>query len=187
MDLLASYSSSYYNYGSDSLDSVATGGLVAGLLGFFATIWLFALAMVIIMIIANWKIFTKAGREGWKAIIPIYNNWVLFEIAGMQGALSLLLFVPIANIVVMIMCYLNLAKVFGKDTGFAIGLILLNPIFMLILAFSKDIKYVGAGAPSTTGTGPVGDAVAGAVNGTPEQKPADPWVNGDDNKEQPQA
>ena len=185
MNLLGSYSSSYYTYGGSS-SSAAAGGLLAGIFGFLAVIWVFALAVTIIMIIANWKIFTKAGREGWKAIIPIYNNWVLFEIAGMQGALSLLLFVPIANIVVLIMCYLNLAKVFGKDTGFAIGLILLNPIFVLILAFSKDIKYVGAGGTSTTGTGPVGDAVANAVNGTPEQKPADPWVNGDD-KEQPQA
>jgi len=183
MESLASYSS--YSYSS----SAAAGGLLAGLMGMLAVIWIFALAIMVIGIIAEWKIFTKAGREGWKSIIPIYNNWVLFEIAGMQGALSLLLFVPIANIVVMIMCMLNLAKVFGKDTGFAIGLILLPFIFMLILAFSKNITYVGAGAPSTTGTGPVGDAVANAVSGTPEQKPADPWVEGNDNQtpEQPQA
>lgn len=183
METLASYGYDYsVGYGS----SAAAGGVFAGLLGIFATMWIFMLALIVVAIIAEWKIFTKAGREGWKSIIPIYNNWVLFEIAGMQGALSLLLFVPIANVVVLIMCMINLAKAFGKDTGFAIGLILLTFIFMLILAFSKDIKYVGA-TPSATGAGAAGDAVANAVNAAPEQKPADPWVEGKDTPEQPQA
>jgi len=49
----------------------------------------------------------------------------------------LLTFIPIVNIVIQIMLYLNLAKKFGKSTGFAIGLILLNPIFLLLLAFGN--------------------------------------------------
>ena len=60
----------------------------------------------------------------------------------MNGWMFLLLLIPIVNIIVAIMLYVNLAKAFGKSTGFAIGLIFLNFIFMLILAFSSA-EYVG--------------------------------------------
>ena len=186
MDLLATYYSS-----SSSSSAAAAGGIFAGLMAFFGAIWLFAMAMVVISIIANWKIFTKAGREGWKSIIPIYNNWVLFEIAGMNGALSLLLFVPVANVVMMIIMYINLAKVFGKDTGFAVGLILLSFIFILILAFGKD-KYLGESYATILaehkGAAPASGA-APAAGAAPTQAPTDPWVNGNDSQTptQPQA
>lgn len=65
-----------------------------------------------------------------------------FEIAGMNGWMFLLLCVPIVNIVIAIMLYVNLAKAFGKSTGFAIGLIFLNFIFTLILGFGSA-EYVG--------------------------------------------
>ena len=173
-----------YSSSTDVADAAGFAAIFAGLMGI---ILLPVLIAAVIMIVANWKIFTKAGREGWKAIIPIYNTWVLFEIAGMNGAMSLLLFVPVANVVMSIICYLNLAKVFGKDTGFAVGLILLNPIFMLILAFGKD-KYLGeryatilAENKGNSTAAPAADAAA------PESKPADPWVSGNDTPEQPQA
>ena len=66
----------------------------------------------------------------------------LFEVAGMNGWMFLLLLIPFVNFIIIIMLNINLAKVFGKDTGFAIGLILFNPIFMIILAFS-DATYIG--------------------------------------------
>jgi len=175
-----------YSSSTDVADATGIAAVIAGMMGI---ILLPVLIAMVLMIIANWKIFTKAGREGWKAIIPIYNNWVLFEIAGMNGAMSLLLFVPIANVVMSIICYLNLAKVFGKDTGFAVGLILLNPIFMLILAFGKD-KYLGESYATilaeNKGTSTAAPA-AGSAAPAPESKPADPWVSGNDTPAEPQA
>ncbi len=50
--------------------------------GFFLFVWL---AVFIVAVVAMWKIFEKAGVEGWKAIIPVYNGWVLAEIAGKPG------------------------------------------------------------------------------------------------------
>lgn len=175
-----------YSSSADVADAASIATIIAGMMGI---ILLPVLIAVVLMIVANWKIFTKAGREGWKAIIPIYNNWVLFEIAGMNGALSLLLFVPIANVVMSIICYLNLAKVFGKDTGFAVGLILLNPIFMLILAFGKD-KYLGESYATILAENKGNSTAAPAADGAapaPESKPADPWVSGNDTPAEPQA
>lgn len=100
----------------------------------------------ILSIIAMWKIFTKAGKPGWASIIPIYNIVVMFQIVGLNPWLILLFFIPIVNIiaviVLMIMMCIRLAKAFGKSSGFAVGLIFLNTIFILILGLG-DSKYVG--------------------------------------------
>lgn len=108
-----------------------------GVIALLSTYMILILVIAVIMIIANWKVFTKAGKPGWASIIPLYNMYVMFEIAGMNGWMFLLTFIPIVNIIIQIMLYLNLAKKFGKSTGFAIGLILLNPIFLLMLAFGN--------------------------------------------------
>ncbi len=100
------------------------------------------LALSILLIVALWKIFEKAGQPGWASIIPFYNVYVLFEIAWGSGIKFLWLLVPFANIYFIIMVYIKLAHSFGKSTLFGIGLLLLNPIFLAILGFS-DAQYIG--------------------------------------------
>jgi len=102
------------------------------------------LAILVIGIVAGWKIFEKAGEKGWKVLIPLYNTYTLFRIAGRNGWWMLALLVPLLNIVVAIMLALDLAKHFGKSAWFAIfGLILFPYIGSLMLAFG-EAKYVGA-------------------------------------------
>jgi len=104
--------------------------------------WLFYIALIAFGIFVQWKIFTKAGKPGWASIVPIYNIIVLLEIVGKQWWYLLLLFIPVVNIVILIMVMIALAQVFGKSGGFAVGLIFLSLIFMAILAFG-DAKYLG--------------------------------------------
>lgn len=104
--------------------------------------WVVYIAIAVLSIVAMWKIFQKAGMKGWWSIVPFYSNYKQMEIAGYNGWLFLLLFVPIANIVMMILMYIGMAKKFGKSGGFAVGLILLNLIFTCILAFGSA-KYEG--------------------------------------------
>ena len=121
-------------------DAMATGALA----GFFATYAVVMLVVFVITIIAEWRIFTKAGEAGWKSLIPIYNAVVLFKIAGLSplwvlGYLAAVIPVVGTFVALGITIYLmiNLAKAFGKSTGFAVGLILLNTIFILILGFGS--------------------------------------------------
>lgn len=100
------------------------------------------LIVAVLLVIANWKIFVKAGEAGWKSIIPIYNIYILFKISFGNGLWFLLLLVPIANIVIEIMLCYKLAKAFGKGIGFTLGLIFLPNIFSLILGFGSA-EYVG--------------------------------------------
>jgi len=122
-------------------DEAAAAGLAA-----FMGVYSFVVFIVAVLaIVAMWKIFTKAGKPGWASIIPIYNTIVLLEIAGRPVWWVLLLFIPLVNIVVLVLVMLDLAKSFGKGTGFAIGLILFSTIFFLILGFDSS-TYKGQGA-----------------------------------------
>ena len=111
--------------------------------GILTGTYILSLALGILGIVAMWMIFKKAHEEGWAAIVPFYNAYVLFKITWGNGWFFLLMLIPLANLVIAIITMVKLAQVFGKGGGFACGLIFLNIIFMCILAFSKDIVYVG--------------------------------------------
>lgn len=104
---------------------------------------LVSLVISLLMIVALWKIFTKAGQPGWAAIIPFYNLYILLKITGKPGWWLILFLIPLVNIVIGLLVLIALANAFGKGTGFGLGLFFLSPIFFLILAFG-DAQYVGA-------------------------------------------
>ena len=130
-----------YSYTYEVTDTAALGGIIAG---FGIGMMLFSLAIGVFMIITMWKVFEKAGKPGYASIIPIYNFIVLFQICGLNPALLFLLLIPflgqLAVGILMIVGYFNLAKYFHKETAFGVGLWLLNPVFMAILAFG-DATY----------------------------------------------
>jgi hypothetical protein len=96
--------------------------------------------VVLILIISMWKIFTKAGKPGWAAIVPIYNLIVMLEIACKPIWWFILMLIPLVNIIVIIIVLIEIAKRFGKGVGFAIGMLILPFIFYPMLAFG-DSKY----------------------------------------------
>ncbi len=111
-------------------------------LAFFGVYFIIAMAIAVLVIVATWKLFVKAGKPGWASIVPFYSTYCLFQISFGNGWLFLLSFVPCVNVVIFFMLYFKLAKAFGQGGAFAIGLIFLNPIFMLILGFG-DSEYIG--------------------------------------------
>ncbi|RPF90933.1 MAG: signal peptidase I [Roseibacillus sp. TMED18] len=118
-----------------------------------------------IYVVANWKIFEKAGQPGWAAIIPIYNIIVMLDVQGRPKWWIIWYLIPFVNcvsgVVMFIIQCLDYAKRFGKDGGFVAGLILLNPIFLLILAFGSA-QYQGVSAAAAPPADP------------PAAPPADP-------------
>ena len=98
--------------------------------------------LYIISLVATWMLFVKMGRAGWEGIIPLYNTYVLFKELYGNGWKMLLLLIPLYNIYVAIKFNIDLAHAFGKTTGFGIGLIFLNTIFMCILGFDSS-TYIG--------------------------------------------
>ena len=121
-------------------ESLGILGVLFG--GVFMLIWF---AMLAVMIASLWKIYTKAGQPGWAAIVPIYNIIILMNIVGRPVWWVVLFCIPFVNFVAVIIVYIDLARSFGKDIGFALGMIFLFPIFMPMLAFG-DARYVGPSA-----------------------------------------
>ncbi len=103
------------------------------------------LAIVAFFLAVMWKIFEKAGKPGWAAIIPIYNIIVLLQIVGRPIWWILLLLIPVVNVVVGFLLALDLSRSFGHDLAFALGLFFLGFIFYPVLAFGSD-TYRGPAA-----------------------------------------
>ena len=103
------------------------------------------LLIALLLIVAMWKVFTKAGQPGWASIIPIYNLYIWCKIVGRPGWWILLMLIPFVNIIVGIILCIDMAKSFGKGVGFGIGLALLGIIFWPILGFGSA-QYQGPAA-----------------------------------------
>jgi hypothetical protein len=116
------------------------------MLVFYGLFFLFMFVAFIVLAIAKWKLLEKAGHEGWKAIIPYYGTYVLTcEIAGKDALTFVLQLLPIIRIYGVIVAGIAIAKSYGKEDGFGVGVGLLPVVFLSILAFNKDVKYLGPG------------------------------------------
>lgn len=129
------YDSAYYS--TESITDAAFAG--AGMMGLFAGMMIFSLILSLIYLISYIKIFKKAGKPGWACIVPIYSNIVMLEIAKLPLWYIILFFIPIANIYVLFKINIEMAKKFGKSSGFGVGMTLLPIIFIPLLAFSDSI------------------------------------------------
>jgi Family of unknown function (DUF5684) len=104
--------------------------------GWFTGIYaVLALAWFVLILVAGWKMYVKAGQQGWVSLIPIINILGLLKIVHRPWWWVLLVFIPFVNIVVWIILMLDLAKSFGHGVGMALLLILLTPIAYLVLGF----------------------------------------------------
>lgn len=97
-----------------------------------------ALVIAILLIVAMWRVFTKAGRPGWAAIVPFYNAYVLLKIVGRPGWWLVLLLLPVVNVVFGIIVAIDVARAFGRGPAFGVLLLFLfSPIGYLILGFGN--------------------------------------------------
>ena len=130
------YDYTYYgDYGS-------TSSMFGGLAALGGGVWLIGTAISIFLIVSMWKIFKKAGKQGWESIVPIYNVIVMLEISGLPMWYIVLYIIPFANIYAMFKTYIELAKKFGKGTGFGVLTVFFPYVCFPILGFS-NCSYEG--------------------------------------------
>lgn len=109
--------------------------------------------VLVLQIVAMWKLFKKAGEPGWKAIIPIYNSYVYYKISGVPSLFWILIVVSVLSAVpndivvyislILTICIVvyqthSLSKAFGHGVGYTLGLLFLNLIFVFILGFGSS-------------------------------------------------
>jgi hypothetical protein len=112
--------------------------------GLFAGIGLFYLIFFILIIAGMWKMFEKAGKPGWAAIIPIYNIIVMHEIVGREAWKIIFYFIPLVNLYFFITLYVSLCKSYGKrGIGSYLLMIFFGYFYIPYLGFSSEVRYVG--------------------------------------------
>ena len=145
-------------------------GMPAGSIIVMWMILLLVIPVLIVYLVGLWKLFKKAGRNGWEAIIPFYNTWVLAEISGVAWWYALIIILAnlgiagdgvlssIASLASLVanffICY-NLSKKFNKDVGTAILTFLFGIVMIPVMGFSKSYQYDGNVFVSENG--PFGD------------------------------
>lgn len=100
---------------------------------------IFAVAVQVFVLFGVAQTFAKAGQPRWGILIPIYNAFLLLDIAQRPRWWFLLLLIPGVNVVVSIVVAIDIAKAFGKGTGFGWGLVLFGFIFYPILGFGDAV------------------------------------------------
>lgn len=152
----------------------STAALFAGLGIFILIIGLILIAFLVVYIVALVKLFKKAGKPGWAAIVPFYNVYVLVEIAGLNWwyfliyTLGTIIFgnnkegfsfsFAIISMAVDFFIFYNLGKKFKKDpTTYGILGMFFMPIMTMVLGFGSA-EY-DASIPVSP-NGPIGNDVA---------------------------
>lgn len=79
----------------------------------FTQWFLFFIAIQVIHFLGTWKLYVKAGRKAWEAIIPIYNGIVLMQIINRPKWWVLLLFVPVVNLLMFLVIWIETIRTFG--------------------------------------------------------------------------
>jgi len=133
----------------DYQESIGSGllagiGIVGGII---------CLAINILAIVGLWKMFEKAGKPGWAAIIPVYNAILILEIVGKPLWWIFGLLVPCLNIVIGIWVLNLFMKSFGKDVVYTILAIPFPFIILPMIGFGSD-RYIGPTAAEAQGGNP---------------------------------
>ena len=77
---------------------------------------LFFLSIQVIHFLGTWKLYKTAGEYPWKAIVPVYNAIIFLKILHRPKWWVLLLFLPVINIMMFMVLWVDTAKHFGKTT-----------------------------------------------------------------------
>ncbi|WP_281336154.1 signal peptidase I [Flavobacterium eburneipallidum] len=105
--------------------------------------FVFFLILQVIHFLGTWKLYEAAGRKRWEAAIPVYNSIVLMKIIGRPTWWTLLLFIPIINLIMFAVIWVETLRSFGKrsylDTF--LGLITFG-FYIYYVNYTQKLNYV---------------------------------------------
>ena len=141
-----------YSFGNADFNS-----FTSFIFGFLSVLFIIIVFIYILTVIGLWKMFKKAGKNGWEAIIPVYNTYTLCKITGVNPWWIVITFVAgiitsfvsalsiletIVTVYFDILLAVGIARSFGKNDGYAVGIYFFGFIFYLILGFGHS-NYLG--------------------------------------------
>ncbi len=109
-----------------------------------STNWiLFILIIQLIHFLGTWKLYIKAGRKPWEAAIPIYNAIVLMQIIKRPKWWVILLFIPIINLLMFPVIWVETIRSFGRNSLMETWLVILTlGFYIYYVNYALDVNYV---------------------------------------------
>jgi len=105
--------------------------------------FIFFLVIQLLHFLGTWKLYEKAGRKAWEAAIPVYNAVILMKIIDRPKWWTILLFLPIINLLMFAVVWVEIAKAFGKkEVGQAVIAVVSLGFYSFYLNYlDKNLKY----------------------------------------------
>ncbi|MFL9842808.1 signal peptidase I [Flavobacterium rhizosphaerae] len=105
--------------------------------------FVFFLVVQVIHFLGTWKLYEKAGRKRWEAAIPIYNAVVLMRILKRPVYWVILLFVPVVNLIMFPVIWVDILRAFGKNktSDLILGIITCG-LYIYYINYTQDVTYI---------------------------------------------
>ncbi|MDH3322696.1 MAG: signal peptidase I [Flavobacteriaceae bacterium] len=105
--------------------------------------FLFFIAIQIIHFLGTWKLYVKAGRKAWEAAIPVYNAIVLMQIINRPKWWTILLFIPIINLLMFPILWVETIRSFGRNSNTDTALVIVSlGFYIYYVNYVLDVKYI---------------------------------------------
>ncbi|MBC7903790.1 MAG: S26 family signal peptidase [Gemmatimonadaceae bacterium] len=103
--------------------------------------------LYILPVLGVYKMFLKAGTQGWKAFIPIYNTWEMLRLAERPKHWVFWQFLPIVGWFVTFGIYIEFVKTFGKFKFYQHALTVFSAgLYFIYVGFNQKDRFLGAAA-----------------------------------------
>lgn len=108
------------------------------------TNWIiFILVIQVIHFLGTWKLYIKAGRKPWEAAIPVYNAIVLMQIIRRPKWWVILLFIPIINLLMFPVIWVETIRSFGRNSLLETWLVILTlGFYIYYVNYTLDVTYI---------------------------------------------
>lgn len=126
---------------------------------------LFFLVVQVIHFLGTWKLYIKAGRKAWEAAIPVYNAVVLMQIINRPKWWTVLLFIPIVNLIMFPVIWVETLRSFGKTstTDTILGIVTLG-FYIYYVNYFLDVQHrPDRSTKATTETGETVSSILFAI------------------------
>ncbi len=105
--------------------------------------FIFFLALQVVHYLGTWKLYQKAGRKSWEAAVPVYNAIVLMRIIRRPRWWVILLFIPVVNLIMFPVIWVQTLRNFGKTSAidYILGVVTLG-VYIYYINYFEDVTYV---------------------------------------------
>ncbi len=109
-----------------------------------STQWIiFILIVQVIHFLGTWKLYKKAGRKAWEAAVPVYNAIVLMQIIRRPKWWVILLFIPIINLLMFPVIWVETIRSFGRNSLAETWLVILTlGFYIYYVNYALDVDYI---------------------------------------------